>query len=83
MTRGYHYTAHGIISYCNTNIVAKMKQEKGRLYRAVTWSKALREAKQLGTVEKSQQVAHLLALSRYCTADKTPIHVHKTVKRRH
>ena len=80
MTRGYHYAACGIISYCNTNIVPKTKQEEGQLYIAVTWRRVLREAKKLGTIHESQQAAHLLALSCYCTAEKTAIHVNKTVK---
>lgn len=45
-----------------------------------TWRGALREVKKLGTIHKSQQAAHLLALSGYCTAEKTAIHVDKTVK---
>jgi len=80
MTRGHHYTAYGMILYCSTNTVPKTKQEEGQLYIVVAWRRALGEAKQLGTIRKSQQVAHLLALSCFCTVEKTAIHVNKTVK---
>lgn len=80
MTRGYHYTAYSMIPYCNTNTVPKTKQEEGQLYIVVTWRRVLREAQKLGTIYKSQQAPHLLAPSCHCTAEKTSIHVKKTVK---
>lgn len=66
--------------HCNTNIDPKTKQEEGQLYAAMPRRRVGREARKLGTVQTSQQAAHLLALSCCYTAEKTAIHVNRAAK---